>query len=129
MLTNHSMPWHAKADDPQQKEATILFDSIDSLGDCNGTLQLYEIILYMQEHYQHLFLKNDKDIDGQSIMDEDKLSGFAQFLRDALDLDHDGEISREEFVRGFCVWQMHVHKIQNDFCEIEEKKLLASDVY
>ena len=123
------MSGHAKADDPQLKEATILFDSIDSLGDRNGTLQLYEIILYMQEHHQHLFLKKDKDVDGQSIMDEVKLSGFARFLRDALDLDHDGEISREEFVRGFCIWQMHVHKHQNDFCESEEKKLLASDVY
>ena len=33
--------------------------TIDAMGDRNGTLELFEIILYMQEHYQHIFTHKD----------------------------------------------------------------------
>jgi hypothetical protein len=46
-------------------QAANLFYTIDSMGDRNGSLELFEIILYMQEHYQHLFCY--KDVDSQEV--------------------------------------------------------------
>ena len=103
-LLGKSMHWEANSNDPRQKEADSLFTTIDSLGDRNGSLELFEIILYMQEHHQHLF--SHKDVDGQMVVDEERLKSFAAFLRDQLDRDHDGLISREEFIKGYCIWQV-----------------------
>jgi hypothetical protein len=50
-LLGKSMHWESNAADPRQKEADSLFTTIDSLGDKNGSLELFEIILYMQERY------------------------------------------------------------------------------
>jgi hypothetical protein len=50
-LLGKSMHWETNAADPRQKEADSLFTTIDSLGDKNGSLELFEIILYMQERY------------------------------------------------------------------------------
>lgn len=93
------------------------------MGDRNGSLELFEIILYMQEHYQHLFCY--KDVDAQTVLDEEKLKKFAEFLRDTLDRDHDGQISKEEFIKGYCIWQMHVHKKEME----SAKNLMAAEVY
>ena len=48
VLTKHQMSWKADANSPQQMEAEALFNTIDSLGDGNGTLELYEVVLYVQ---------------------------------------------------------------------------------
>jgi len=93
------------------------------MGDRNGSLELFEIILYMQEHYQHLFAH--RDVDGQQVVDEEKLKGFAEFLRDTLDRDHDGCVSKEEFIKGYCIWQMHIHHVEQK----SEKMLAAASVY
>lgn len=122
-VLTRQMTWKSNADDPRQKEANNLFMTIDSMGDRNGSLELFEIILYMQEHYQHIFSR--KDVDGQSVVDEDKLKNFAAFLRDSLDRDHDGTISKEEFVKGYCIWQMNLHKAENQ----TKANQLAHDVY
>jgi hypothetical protein len=39
-------------------------------------------------------------------VDKDKLKKFAAFLRDTLDRDNDGQISKEEFIKGYCIWQV-----------------------
>jgi len=122
-LLGKSMHWEVKADDPRQKEADNLFTTIDSMGDRNGSLELFEIILYMQEHYQHIF--SHKDVDGQMVVDEEKLKSFASFLRDSLDRDRDGLISKEEFIKGYCIWTMNIHKAEQQ----SMKNLLAKDVY
>ena len=48
VLTKHQMSWKADANSPQQMEAEALFNTIDTLGDGNGTLELYEVVLYVQ---------------------------------------------------------------------------------
>ena len=37
VLTKHQMSWKADANSPQQMEAEALFNTIDTLGDGNGT--------------------------------------------------------------------------------------------
>lgn len=78
----------------------------------------------MQEHFQHLFSTVD-EVDGRSMVDERRLKEFAAFLRDAIDRDGDGTISKDEFVRGYCIWQMHISKAE----QRSQKNLLAADVY
>ena len=46
-------------------------------------------------------------------------------MRDAIDRDGDGTISKDEFVRGYCIWQMHINKAE----QRSQKNLLAADVY
>ena len=78
----------------------------------------------MQEHFQHLFSTVD-EVDGRSMVDERRLKEFASFLRDAIDRDGEGTISKDEFVRGYCIWQMHINKAE----QRSQKNLLAADVY
>ena len=109
-------------DDPQQREAASIFATIDAKGDRNGQLELFEIILYMQEYWEHAF--SHKDVDGRNVVDEDKLKNFCVFLRDALDKNNDGLISKEEFVRGYCIWKMHLGKFEQE----SQKRRAAADL-
>jgi len=109
--------------DARHKEASDLFLTIDSDGD--GQLELYEIILYMQEYCLHLFYHPEPGVDGLMIVDDEKLRAFATLLRDQLDRDKDGFVSREEFIKGYCIWQMHLKRAK----DATSMHLLASDVY
>jgi hypothetical protein len=64
----HTHTQEVKADDPRQKEADNLFTTIDSMGDRNGSLELFEIILYMQVRYAHM---NAPDSDTDTDTDTD----------------------------------------------------------
>ncbi len=84
----------------------------------------FEIILYIQEHYQHLF--SHKDVDGQMVVDEERLKSFAAFLRDQLDRDHDGLISREEFIKGYCIWQVYIGLNPTPYTLLPKPALVSS---
>merc|ERR1719261_1792264 len=90
----------------------------------NGHLDLFEIIMYMQKFYEHLFLKTDEE-SGMKVVDEERLKKFATLLRDSVDKDSDGLISQQEFVRGYCIWNMHLGNAETS----SKLNLLAADVY
>mmetsp|Transcript_10692 Transcript_10692/g.35807 ORF Transcript_10692/g.35807 Transcript_10692/m.35807 type:complete len:157 (+) Transcript_10692:1042-1512(+) len=94
--------------DPTQREAERLFRTIDSLGNSNGFLELYEVILYIQEYMQHMFYK--KNSMGDNVVDEKKLKDFASNLRNLVDTNKDGAISLEEFVQGFVTWKHFIEE-------------------
>jgi len=110
-------------DDERHKEAVDLFLSIDAMGDGNGTLELFEIILYMQSYHQHLFLRRGPD--DMDEIDQAKLKSFAELLRNSVDRNQDGFISKNEFVTGYCIWKMHISKATAS----SEKNILAARVY
>lgn len=119
--------WESASEDPNNpvnKEAISMFQDIDALGDGNGHLDLFEIIMYMQKFYEHLFLKTDEE-SGMKVVDEERLKKFATLLRDSVDKDSDGLISQEEFVRGYCIWNMHLGNAETS----SKLNLLAADVY
>jgi len=74
--------------------------------------------------YEHLFLKTDEK-SGMKVVDEERLKKFATLLRDSVDKDSDGLISQEEFVRGYCIWNMHLGNAETS----SKLNLLAADVY
>jgi len=91
------------------QQALDLFREIDSMGNRNGEVEqveLFEIILYMKEKGQHFF-ERLCPITGAKITDEARLRQFADNIRGEMDLDKNGTISQEEFVRGYCIWAMH----------------------
>lgn len=46
-----------------------MFHAIDSMGDGNGEVELFEIVLYMQDKAQHLFQIRDSTT-GELVIDE-----------------------------------------------------------
>ena len=94
--------------DPLHKEAVQLFRSIDALGNKNGTIELFEILLYVQEYLQHLFVKEDTLGDGEEEIDEEKVKQFADFVIHEIDENKDGKISMDEFVFGYAAWRQCV---------------------
>jgi hypothetical protein len=65
----------------------------------------------------HLFHKRDRE-NGQLVVCSDRVKTFSQLLKDKIDTDGDGRISKDEFIRGYCIWQMHIkkaamHQVQN----------------
>ncbi|KAJ1491534.1 hypothetical protein T484DRAFT_1882461 [Baffinella frigidus] len=94
--------------DPLHKEAVQLFRSIDSLGNKNGTIELFEILLYVQEYLQHLFVKEDMLGEGEEELDEQKVKTFADFVILEIDDNKDGKISMDEFVYGYAAWRQCV---------------------
>jgi hypothetical protein len=57
----------------------------------------------------HLFHKRDRE-NGQLAVCPDRVKTFSQLLKDKIDTDGDGLISKREFIRGYCIWQMHIKK-------------------
>ena len=57
----------------------------------------------------HLFHKRDRE-NGQLSVCPDRVKTFSQLLKDKIDTDGDGRISKGEFIRGYCIWQMHIKK-------------------
>jgi hypothetical protein len=63
----------------------------------------------LQERMPHLFHKRDRE-NGQLVTCPDRVKTFSQLLKDKIDTNGDGRISKEEFIRGYCIWQMHIRK-------------------
>jgi len=63
----------------------------------------------LQERMPHLFHKRDRE-NGQLSVCPDRVKTFSQLLKDKIDTDGDGRISKGEFIRGYCIWQMHIKK-------------------
>lgn len=61
--------------------------------------------------WQHLFLKRDKT-SGQLVFCPERAKTFCSLLTDKVDLDHDGYISKEEFITGYSIWQVHIKKAE-----------------
>ena len=65
-------------------EKVSLLKAVDATLVGNGHLDLFEIIMYMQKFYEHLFLKTDEE-SGMKVVDEERLKKFATLLRDSVD--------------------------------------------
>ena len=65
-------------------EKVSLLKAVDATLVGNGHLDLFEIIMYMQKFYEHLFLKTDEK-SGMKVVDEERLKKFATLLRDSVD--------------------------------------------
>ena len=63
----------------------------------------------LQERMPHLLHKRDRE-NGQLSVCPDRVKTFSQLLKDKIDTDGDGRISKGEFIRGYCIWQMHIKK-------------------
>jgi len=94
------------------QEALDLYQTIHAHGNADAKgLETYEIVLYMQEQMPHLFQKRDRDTD-KLVMCSDRVETFSQLLSEKVDLNHDGYISKDEFVKGYCIWQMYIRKAE-----------------
>lgn len=94
------------------KEAFDLYKTIHAHANSDSKgLEMYEIVLYMQERMPHLFQRRDRATN-KMVMCADRVKTFCQLLSEKVDLDHDGYISKDEFVKGYCIWQMHIRKAE-----------------
>ena len=92
--------------------------------DDGGGLESFQILLYMQDRMIHLFQKRDRHKGGLVTCTE-RLHAFCQILKNRLDFNGDGLISRDEFVQGYSIWKMLVKKAES-FQALERK---ASVIY
>ena len=81
------------------EQAAFMFASMDK--ECKGKLELHDIILYLEEHYQHLFM-HQGDSQKKWHVDEEKLESFVSLLRDLVA--EDGLVSRAAYVKTYCTW-------------------------
>eukprot|EP00802_Teleaulax_amphioxeia_P012824 Tamp_12869.p1 GENE.Tamp_12869~~Tamp_12869.p1 ORF type:complete len:521 (-),score=105.61 Tamp_12869:209-1699(-) len=98
---------------PQDAEAANLYHTIHQAtpGKDDKGLEFYEIVLYLQERMAHLFYRRDRK-SGNLVVCPDRVKTFSQLLKEKIDTDGDGSISKEEFIRGYSIWQMHIKKAQ-----------------
>ena len=85
-----------------REQAAFMFASMDK--ERVSKLELHDVILYLGDHYQHLFIH--KGGSHKWHVDEKKLKNFVSLLHDSAE---DGLVSRAAFVKAYWAWCQKTH--------------------